>query len=164
MKDRKIRSGHIIAAVIFIAYMCGLSYFLFFSPMMGRHHDSLSYLNNVSNYRDYNLKPFRLIRIYIEYADTLGFKYIFLNLYGNVLCFMPFGFLIAFILNGKHKFINTIFIAAIVSTIIELLQYIFAVGTGDIDDVILNTCGAVLGYAVYVIINKIFRRGRKKVN
>lgn len=162
MKDRNTRVSKVVAIVVFIAYMCFLSYFLFFSPVLGRHHDSLSYLNNVNSYRDYNLEPFRLIKMYIKYADSLGFKYIFLNLYGNVLCFLPFGFLVPFMISWKHRFINTVFIAAITSAIIELLQYIFAVGTGDIDDIILNTCGAVVGYIIYLIANLLFKSGRNK--
>ena len=40
----------------------------------------------------YNLKPFTEIKRYLNYAKEIGSFYVILNLLGNVVCFMPFGF------------------------------------------------------------------------
>jgi glycopeptide antibiotics resistance protein len=65
------------------------------------------------------------------------------NLLGNVLLFLPFPFLLY--AYGVRKKINILAAALFVSISIELIQYSFVIGVADIDDVLLNFSGAVLG-------------------
>ena len=67
-----------------------------------------------------------------------------LNLYGNILMFIPFGFL--FVLLTKHiKFYVVTLSGALLSLLIEILQ-LFSFRATDIDDVILNTLGTFIGF------------------
>lgn len=73
------------------------------------------------------------------------------NILGNIIMFMPIGFLLPIIwCKYKNIYRCTIF-GMLLSVTIEIMQMPLSRGT-DIDDVILNTFGTVLGYGVYVII------------
>ena len=103
---------------------------------------------------------------------TLGFRrevclipfHIFLNwdyekvfIIGNFLLFMPFGILFA-VKSGK---VWRVMCASIVlSTAIEVSQYIFSVGKSEVDDIILNTAGAVLVAIPVVLIRRIAAKTR----
>ena len=72
----------------------------------------------------------------------------YVNLFGNILLFIPFSIILltTFKIN-KLKLI--LLWAALLSTSIEVTQYIFQVGFPDIDDVILNVTGAAIGFFFY---------------
>lgn len=76
------------------------------------------------------------------------------NLFGNIILFIPFSLILitAFKLS-KLKFI--ILWAILLSTTIEIIQYIFHVGFPDIDDLILNVTGAVIGFFLYKLFHTI---------
>jgi len=72
------------AVVLFFLYFAVLFYFLFFSEKMGRTYSERAY--------HYNLVPFHEIQRFIQYYEVLGMKAVLLNLAGNVVAFVPFGF------------------------------------------------------------------------
>lgn len=78
----------------------------------------------------------------------------FYNSLGNVLCFVPFGFLFPIVFSKKATFLKTVLIGMLFSVGIETLQFLLATGVSDIDDVFFNTCGAVLGYLIFKIVKK----------
>ena len=70
------------------------------------------------------------------------------NLFGNIILFIPFSLILIKALKlSKLRFI--ILWAVLLSTTIEITQYIFHVGFPDIDDLILNVTGAVIGFFLY---------------
>ena len=72
--------------------------------------------------------------------------YVLLNLLGNLCVFMPYAFFLpaAFVSQRKwYVFLPTLVLSV---TAIELLQFFFMVGSCDVDDLILNTTGALLLY------------------
>ncbi|MDF7638758.1 VanZ family protein [Lactobacillus sp. ESL0791] len=81
----------------------------------------------------------------------------FYNSLGNVLCFLPFGFLLPLVFSKKQSFLKVVFLGMILSVFIEGMQFILETGISDIDDVFFNTCGAILGYLLYLL----FRQVRK---
>lgn len=77
----------------------------------------------------------------------------YLNVFGNIALFIPFGYIIAVYINPKKIWTNAI-IAAIVSTTIEFVQ--LRIGRSfDIDDIILNTVGCIIGFLIYVALKAI---------
>ncbi|GAB3059417.1 VanZ family protein [Salinicoccus sesuvii] len=94
--------------------------------------------------------PFYSILDTFEYATD----YAIINSIGmNILLFVPFGLFMY--LFTKNEFLTTI-IACLFSIIIETLQYILPIGRiTNIDDVILNTSGAILGMVVGFIFSKL---------
>jgi glycopeptide antibiotics resistance protein len=66
---------------------------------------------------------------------------------------MPLGFLLPLLFFKFNSLKKVFLVSVVVSVCIELLQFILSVGSLDIDDVILNTIGGILGYLIlYVMI------------
>lgn len=67
----------------------------------------------------------------------------------NVVLFLPFGYLIS-AMNPRHfrHWSLSLFGGLMVSTVIESIQMIFSLGQADVDDIIANTLGAVIGYVL----------------
>ena len=74
------------------------------------------------------------------------------NLLGNILVFVPLGFLLA-LQFYNIKWARVFQIALFIGVLIESLQVIFKSGILDIDDVILNFFGVVLGFLSYKFID-----------
>lgn len=60
----------------------------------------------------------------------------------NILFFIPYGLLFPWKDNWKRVFVT----ALVLSVFIELSQFIFNLGWCEVDDVISNTLGAMIGY------------------
>lgn len=70
----------------------------------------------------------------------------------NIILFIPLGFFIKML--TQYNFYQVISICFLLILFIELLQFIFCLGYADIDDVILNSIGAIIGYFISNMINK----------
>lgn len=70
-----------------------------------------------------------------------------MNLFGNIAMFMPIGFLLPLMSRKMQHGIRAILVGSFLSVLIEFLQVFLRRGT-DIDDVILNTIGTVIGYVL----------------
>lgn len=131
---------------LFIGYLIVLSYFLFFSERYGRTDIS-------SEYR-YNLVLFTEIRRFITYRSALGIRAVAVNLVGNIAAFMPLGFILPLLNQKNARFFRILLLSVFFSSLIEVLQLYYHVGIFDVDDIFLNTCGAILGYWVYCLFIK----------
>lgn len=104
-----------------------------------------------------NFVPFSTIKNYFLYASFYNST---LNLAGNIIIFMPLGFLLPILIRRFQK-IGIIFLLSFgISLIFEITQLMFPVlgGTFDVDDLILNTFGALLGYIIFVLIQKVIQK------
>jgi glycopeptide antibiotics resistance protein len=135
------KSHNFVAVVLFFLYFVVLFYFLFFSESMGRNYADRTY--------HYNLVPFREIRRFIQYAQTLGMQAVLLNLVGNVLAFLPFGTFLPLFSKRCRAGAFTVLYSFELSLVVELLQLVTKVGSFDVDDLLLNTLGGLLGFVVY---------------
>ena len=105
----------------------------------------------------YNLELFKEIRRFWEYREQVGAYAMFTNLFGNVLIFMPFGFFMP--MASKYRsFFAALFYSFGLSLCVETFQLITKVGSFDVDDLLLNTIGGVLGFIIFVICAAIRRR------
>jgi glycopeptide antibiotics resistance protein len=91
-----------------------------------------------------NLRPFHTIKGYFN-ADTPA-SVLFFNVIGNILLFVPYGFLLPLIFQKRVIFFDVFYSAFLLSVSFELFQLITRTGQFDIDDIILNTTGGMLGY------------------
>lgn len=94
-----------------------------------------------------NFTLFKTIRMYIDYSYKLNS---FENLVGNVVVFIPFGFLLPYVIKHGRNFFVMLIHAFLFVTGIEVFQLFSAFGAFDVDDILLNCFGAVLGYLVYL--------------
>ena len=82
-----------------------------------------------------------------------------LNIVGNVVAFVPFGLLIPIIAKGYRKFFIILFDGIMFTVIIESVQLILKVGSFDVDDMILNTMGVIIGYIVFKLLYAGVKKG-----
>lgn len=108
-----------------------------------------------------NFTPFKTIRMYIVYAYKLNS---FENLVGNILAFVPFGFLLPYVHKWGKNFFVMLLNAFLLVLGIEVFQLFSAFGAFDVDDIILNCLGAVWGYLFYIIFEAIKRKQIRKKN
>ena len=142
----------IVGWIGFLLYLGGLTYFMFFADKWGR--------TQVSDFYSYNFVPFREISRYLMYWRSIGLPHVILNLAGNIVGFMPFGFFVP-LLFRFHRDVPFIFgISLLVSAAIEMIQLITRVGSCDVDDMILNTLGGLLGYALFIVLRDYRRKIR----
>lgn len=80
----------------------------------------------------------------------------------NFLSFIPFGIYLS-MLRPKKSFAKNVMLLFLASFLIEVLQYVFAIGVSDIDDVIANTFGGVIGIFGFVILEKCLKDKTAKV-
>lgn len=99
------------------------------------------------SWSSHNYIPFKEIFRY-----DLGSKLFYKNIFGNLLLFMPYGIFIARYVNLKEPLVLTI-IAFITSLSIEVIQFLIG-RVFDVDDIILNVVGCILGFSVYSLFRK----------
>lgn len=100
-----------------------------------------------SNYGTNNFIPFKEMFRY-NITSPLFFK----NVIGNVVLFIPLGLFVTLYIKNK-TFILTLILSIIISLSIEFIQSMIG-RTMDIDDVILNATGGILGYFICKAIDK----------
>lgn len=133
---------HKVVVLLLILCLLVLAYLLLLSPIF-RSYDL------PDDYDTLNLVPFREIGRFITKRYEIGFWGAFSNLAGNILAFVPLGILIPAAVISMRKAYRTVLAGVLISVAAELLQYALACGVCDIDDVILNTAGTAIGYAVF---------------
>lgn len=81
------------------------------------------------------------------------------QMYLNVFLFIPFGFMLPWAFN--RGFIQTVLIGFLFSVLIEAVQYFFALGLCEFDDVFHNTLGAAVGYGYWRVLHWIGKAAAK---
>ncbi|MEU8876655.1 VanZ family protein [Streptomyces javensis] len=93
-----------------------------------------------------NLHPGRSLRAYVDqpaFQDTVK------QIGGNVLLGAPFGVLLPMLVPKARGAVRVVVVTALVMVAVETVQGLIVEGRAfDIDDVILNTSGALIGYVV----------------
>lgn len=98
-----------------------------------------------------NLMPFKEILRYELFGELF-----MMNVIGNMILYMPLGYFIGYFIKTKKTFL-VMCITVFISLAGELLQTYIG-RCFDIDDIILNTLGAVIGFLVYKFLYKMYRK------
>jgi hypothetical protein len=147
MKKFIEKNKNLIISIVFIVYLLALGYHLFLGDSLGKRETFDSYR--------YNFTLFQEIIRYIENINVIGARLVILNLAGNVFAFVPFGMFVGYFLRKKKfTFIKTTLLGFAFTVLIEGIQLVTKVGICDIDDVVLNTIGVLIGAAVAKLIFK----------
>lgn len=138
---------YLILLVVFVVFKFDGSFY-----SLSQTYDSIK--NNRENGNmNYNVHFSRTIRSQIKYFSS---DYAYRNLIGNLVIYLPLGFLIPVVLSYSNKtiFAKSLLINLGVILVVEVLQFTLMVGFFDIDDIFLNLCGCILGYLIYTLINR----------
>ncbi len=139
------KTYRIIFMILFILYLSILA----FLTLAGRLYGGRAI------YRSINIIPFATILQYL--TSFVNPNIVIMNIWGNIEAFMPMGLLLPVNFGRMRKFKKVLFVVLIVTFSIEVLQYITGSGASDIDDVILNVFGGILGYLIYRLVMILWR-------
>ncbi|MGG1551255.1 VanZ family protein [Paenibacillus ferrarius] len=111
-------------------------------------------------HRSINLIPFNSIREFIFSSSMTIKSFAFSNVVGNILIFIPLGsYLLLF---KKNKRVTTnLLIIFYISLSVEIIQGLLGIGASDIDDIILNGFGGLIGILGYKILAFLLRDEKK---
>lgn len=142
-----------VSVLLFVFYVVLLCYYMFFAEDFGRGEHLVTYR--------YNLEPFVEIKRFVSYWRTVGLGWALINVLGNVACFVPFGFFLPIVFSSLHlKCIRVIASGYLISLFVETMQLVFRIGVFDVDDLILNTAGVIVGYSLFLMVHRIGKRVR----
>lgn len=151
MYMKKHKRIQFISVILFYFYMLALVYFLLLSDGFGR----------LSVYEDYhyNLIPFQEIKRFILYWKVIDDPFLVtMNLFGNIIAFVPFGALIRWVINRSVRWYQVLGYTFLLSLSVEVLQLIAKVGVFDVDDLLLNSFGGLIGFWAYYLLRTVDRR------
>jgi glycopeptide antibiotics resistance protein len=151
LSRKKLRIAQQCFSLSFVIYLSAVVYLLFFSRM-----DTPISLWNIVGRLDpdsipgMNLVPFGTISCYLSclipgnaYAQVS-----LCNLLGNFLIFLPMGFYLPLLSGSCRSTGNFALRMFLVTFSVEFIQLLTGLGTFDVDDMILNMAGALVGYSL----------------
>ncbi|TFE00169.1 VanZ family protein [Jeotgalibacillus sp. R-1-5s-1] len=102
-----------------------------------------------------NLTPFRNITMYLSGSEYFNPNIILHNTLGNILIFLPLGLFLPILFKKCRNWWKMLLIGTGLSLLIELTQFFTMTGQFDIDDVILNGAGTLVGYLLVKVLLKV---------
>jgi glycopeptide antibiotics resistance protein len=150
---------HLLLSVIFITYCVILIKILVFKELPLILMGSMKFRFGGVHGGAPNFLPFSTILPYLlgRNGAVIGG----INILGNILLLVPVGFLFPFVYRKMTW--NKCLVAAIsAGLIIELMQAGLRIGIFDVDDVILNGLGVIIGYWIFAMVTKGSRRKKLK--
>ena len=140
---------------VFGFYCLVLIYILFLNRGSRSHYSYTQYFQAFTNFI-----PFKTIVEYIQRYNN-GFRNLSVtNLLGNFVLFLPMGMALPCLFKKLNRFWKVVLCVLGMVVFVEIAQGILRVGSVDIDDVIFNVCGAMIGYGLIKIpfINKMLTK------
>jgi glycopeptide antibiotics resistance protein len=124
-------------------------YFILFREISVHHwYDKM--MQRVETKDHVNLELFKIFSIY-EFSNK--------QVLGNFVMLLPLGIYLPVLYRRMSNFFKVVLVCMLVSVIIELMQLITKYRSADVDDVLLNTIGACIGYGLY----RMFRGAGKEL-
>lgn len=141
------KTREIFINLFFIYFLILVNFTLFKYGYLMLDYDLKFYINYI---------PFiETIKMFTgEFSDINHALY---NVIGNILLFVPLGFCIPLFFNKKNKLTKVILYGFSSSLTIELLQLFTPNNITDIDDIIFNILGSIIGFILFNIIYSIFK-------
>lgn len=144
MSNRKLNTA------LFMGYCALMLWLLFDRP---GYVEGIPYWEQVET--QLNLVPFRTLRLFADLLDSSHPEYVraaIINLFGNIIMFIPLGFLLPRTFPKLHTLVRILLTTAAIITLVEIAQLFTLVGSCDIDDLILNVLGSAIGYWLHKLI------------
>lgn len=135
----------------FALYILALIYILFFKGRINPYTGSMPLSEYIKH--SVNLVPFETIKGFLNALknNRIHTDIVIFNIFGNILLFVPFGFFLPAAQRRLRALWKCLAVSFFVILAAEILQLVLMLGSLDIDDLILNILGVIIGYAVYKI-------------
>lgn len=156
MKKTKNTSAGPVLRLLFLLY-CALMLWLLFGQRLRLGMQDSALIQQGLNI---NLIPLHTLRQYwgLLLSDNAYYvRHAIVNLAGNVVMFVPLGLLLPWIWPALRKLWKVMLCALAAMILVELSQYLTALGSCDVDDLILNLLGVAFGYCLWCIGAKLRR-------
>lgn len=151
-KAQKRTAGQIFLRLLFILYGVAMLWLLF-GQRIGSEMFYGNYAVQLEN--NINLTPFVTIKLYLRLLENSTnaalLRHSVINLVGNVVMFIPLGIFLPGIFIKKANFFKFFLVVAVMIVLVELVQLFTLLGSCDVDDLILNLAGAIIGYMLWKI-------------
>ena len=154
MKKKKYPKSTPLWRFLFVVYALVMLWLLFDRPLAqdtGRTYAELLRSNM-------NLVPLRTIGNYWKVVRRMDFSPLFyhsvINLGGNIFLFIPIGYFLPRLWKPMRSFFVFLLTCFLSITLVELIQLVTLLGCLDIDDLILNLFGMIVGYILFMILKK----------
>ena len=136
-----------ITLSLFVVYMLLLTWIILFKLQLK--------IEPVPDLRSINLIPFSASLIVNGKIDTS-------EIFANIFVFVPVGVYIS-MLKPEWSFFKKVVPGFALSLFFEIFQYILAVGSSDITDVIDNTLGGIIGILVFQLLTIVLGKRTVKI-
>lgn len=117
------------------------------------------YIDFTPEYRFLNLKPF----IWVKECYTMGWRKMTEQLLLNIAMFVPYGLILPIAVRKMRGFVKCISVILLTTVSIETIQF-FIGRSADIDDVIMNLAGGIIGYMLFFIFSRLFENRNWRKN
>jgi len=143
-----------------MGYLTGLAYVILFKASWNEVCQFWQLLrgNIVPGERKIYLHLFESTIYFVQHWE---YAYARWNVIGNILLFVPFGLLIGLACKGKGGAVFVFLSGFAVSLCFEAVQFLYAIGEFDVDDIMLNVIGALSGYGG-MRVSQLYRRGKRR--
>ena len=147
---------------VFLAlYGALMLWLLFFQSARIPNYGSPAYWQQIQS--SLNLTPFHTINNYLhillnpsyyqsKWSDAVfafQTRQAIINLGGNIGMFLPLGILLPWVFPKLRKLWRTALATVVLISTVEILQLFSLLGSCDVDDLILNLVGTILGYGLW---------------
>ena len=150
-KGKKQSVRPVFFRLLFVLYAALMLWLLF-----GQRLGTVVYEEKLAE--NINLRPFATMTLYwwlLEgNASPYYVRHAFVNLAGNVIMFVPLGYFLPGLFEKLRAFWKTVLFSLCLIVTVEIIQYFTMLGTCDIDDLILNMAGVILGYLLWRILRR----------
>ncbi len=165
MVNRPIRPAiRVAVAVLFVIYLIFLLKLILFKLPTDMILDLLQNWRPENIGSNVNLVPFVTIRQFVE-AYRYGYlneNIIYENLFGNMACLIPWGLSLPVLFSRSRRWRRFLPATLLFILGIETVQLVTGLGIFDVDDIILNMIGAITGFAMWRVWDRIQMKIREK--
>gem|GEM_PF-408911 len=141
---------HELLLILYFLFLVGLASQTIF-PDFVNGPDGLKIVE--SEVQRFNLVPFNKLKEIKNAIMYDNVDYVIIEVFGNIAIFVIIGFLTPLLWKKYEKMKNTVGISFLISLFIETTQ-IFLPRATDVDDLIMNTLGGLIGYILYLLVKK----------
>ena len=144
MKKFKKFNAFMLFGIFLLLYVLICSYALIF-----KYVSPLELFSSNREYiRSVNITPFHTIYSYLSGRLNVPPIIIVSNIIGNIILFIPMGVYLQLLKKSRKIWTSTLFVLFI-SLFVEIFQFVWGLGATDIDDIILNFSGGLIGILIY---------------